>query len=162
MKNLYRLLCWVLFGTLLFTGCSAQRWCEKHYPSVVSDSTYTKTDTIIKWDTVKVPEISIVFDTTFDFIPRGLVFDHKEKRGGLTSGFSIKNGKIKTLCLADSLELVIKNLQEKTATFHQKKETKWLPCDREHKTNFNYFATYWFWITLLLIIIAIVIKCFRG
>lgn len=148
---------------IVFCNCrifQPQDWCAKHYPAQISDSIVTVTNYECDWDTVMVPFKSIVFDTV-GLIPNDVVFHHESKKDGLSAYIDINKGKLTFRCAEDSLEAVIEYQKKIISTTDHQVKVITMPCILEHKTKFNYFCSYWFWISFGLILIWLVLKALK-
>jgi len=162
LKKLFK----IFFILLFLSSCSAQKWCNEKYPPITKDSVWVKTDTLVLYDTIFRPYKEIVFDTTFNFLPPDVVFHSEKKKSGLTSSIDIKGGRIKFKCATDSLIDIIKRLQIEKTNYHLKVDTKWLPCEKEHRKKADIFCRWWTWISIILLIVSIIgycyIRAFKG
>lgn len=156
MRNLFLVL---VIATGLMS-CVTQERCNSKFPTTGKDSTYTKTDTIIKYDTILFPYESITLDTNGLF-PENITFHSEKQKGGLKSTVDIKNGKLNVKCEADSLKAIIKRQNLVISTFNQKKETKWLPCDKLHRTTYDNFCRWCAPILLVFILVYLIIRALR-
>lgn len=146
--------------TLFVQGCVTQSKCDRKFPVTGKDSTYTKTDTIIKHDTIPFPYEVITLDTNGLF-PENITFHSEQEKGGLKSTVSISKGNLKVKCEADSLKAIIKRKDLIISTFNQKKETKWLPCDKLHRTTYDNFCRWCAPILLIFILVYLIIRALR-
>lgn len=141
---------------LLTSGCSMEKYCQKNYPGQVTDSITTVIKYEKVYDTIYVPKESISVDTLLP-IPQMVIYHHYEKKSGLTTQVDIVKGKLSFKCSEDSLRYIIEQQKEIIRTIEHKNTVTAL-CFKEHKTKFNYFCTYWFWVTLALVVLGIFLK----
>jgi len=152
-----------LFLLLFLCSCRVfepQDWCAKNYPAQSSDSTYTKIEYVNYWDTIREPQYTILFDTILS-ISKDVKFHHEAKKGHVSSMIDIHNGKLKFECKSDSLEYVIEQQRKVITTFENQTKVITMPCVKEHKTKFNYFCSYFFWIVFSLLLIWLVLKAIK-
>ncbi len=82
----------------------------------------------------------------------------ESKKNGIKSTIKTVGNSLVVNCETDSLKAVISGLKE-TIRITKEKETKEVPvCHLEHKTWFDEYTFWWFWITLAILAIRIGIK----
>lgn len=64
-------------------------------------------------------------------------------------------------CEADSLKQVIQFLEKRIYSQNENSYVKYVPCNREHKTKFDGFTCWWFWITVAIGVIIILIRAVK-
>ena len=110
--------------------------------TVIKDTTIYKTtkETVYK-DTIICDSLGRVKDAVFTV-----------NEGGIKHKVIIKNNKIISTCKADSLEIVIKGLIAKQATFQNKTVVVPSKCEKNHLRWFDPYCR-WFTLTCILIIV---------
>lgn len=88
-------------------------------------------------------------------------FEVKKKKNGLVSTIKSEGNSIVAECDADSLKARVQWLEKQIEV--NKFEKKVIPsdCEKEHKTRWDGFTFWWFWITLGIIILFILLKRFK-
>ncbi len=77
----------------------------------------------------------------------------ESKKNGIKSTITTVGNSLAVNCEADSLKAVINGLKE-TIRITKEKETKEVPvCHLEHKTWFDEYTFWWFWITISIILV---------
>lgn len=118
-----------LYG-LLLSSCITQQKCLEKYPPVVKDSIIVVTKDTVIHDTVTVAGELIFWSDTIP-CPE-LNYSKSETKNNLTSFVKIKNGKIKVLCKADSLLLVVDSLVRTIEINSSKVQTVEVPTYINH------------------------------
>jgi len=146
----------LLFFSIFLCGCKT--YCEKHYPG----KEFTTVDTVTRIekyiDTVFVPYNVVTVDTIVQNIPYDLTFHKTEKKKGLTASLSISKGKITFKCAQDSIQFLLEKERLDHIITKSQLKVQVTDCHKEHKTKFNYFCSYWFWISFGLILLYIIWK----
>ncbi len=157
MKNIFIIL--IYFS---FCSCVTERQRLKICNSCavkteVRDSIYQ----VECWDTVRLPPIqgpviyleSIKFDSIGHLKPFSITLT---KNSVKATAKSLGNSIVFT-CETDSLKAYIQTLKERfVLNKKHDAEVKFLPCKNE-RTRFDGFAYWWFWITLAVIVISVLI-----
>lgn len=83
------------------------------------------------------------------------------KKNGIKSTIKSVGNSLVVECETDSLKAVINGLKE-TVRITKEKETKEVPvCHLEHKTKFDGFTFWWFWITVFIIVLRFILTKIR-
>ncbi len=158
LLNKMRIKLQAIIFLLFASGCSMEKYCDKRFPA----KEYTTVDTTIRYecwyDTIYVPEKSIVIDTLVPEIPFDLFFHKTTKRGGLTASVDISKGRINFRCAEDSLMSIIQHQKEIIRISRKELKVKTDQCKLPHKTKFNYFCTYFFWLIASVLVLLIFVK----
>lgn len=158
----YLLIASVLIVSVLSSCSKYQAKMQKKWCNVsVHDSTYTEVTHILDTTFVQIPFSELTFDTTDTRLPYDLTIEHKENKGSLNAFFSIKHQKIKFECNVQPYIDTVAFLRDQISNYHLKVETKLIPCDRKHKTSYDYACEWIAPILLAFILIYIVIKAFK-
>jgi hypothetical protein len=157
MKNIIIL----LFAVTMFSCNLGKNYCSKHYHGENSDSVWTVTTYC--WDTVLVPipYEGISFDTS-GVIPNNVEFHHTQTKNHLTQTIGISKGRITLDCHEAEYQKEIARLNTIISTTDRSVKVVHDPCDKDHKTKWNYFCTYFTWIILIALVLRFVIKYFTG
>lgn len=108
MKNALRTS--IILLALSFSGCATQKRCHGKWPTKDSVSIVVERhdSIVIKHDTTYVPYQDIVFSDESPCPPQ-VNYSKSVKSNGLTSTVTIKDGKLTSKCIADSLKAVIES-----------------------------------------------------
>lgn len=115
--------------------------------SVVRDSIYER----IKDTTIYITHREVEYRDTIICDENGRANEVKKvvSGGGVKASLSIKNNRIKVKCETDSLYQVIKGLLVEKSTWSKSNQVKVVKvCERQHKTKFDGFTYWYFWITI--------------
>jgi hypothetical protein len=88
-------------------------------------------------------------------------FKVETKKNGLKSTIKSVGNSIQAECDADSLKQVITLLTKEIERTTFEKKVIPSDCEKEHKTRWDGFTFWWFWITLGIIILFILLKRFK-
>lgn len=130
--------------------------------TIVKDSIVTKIerrDSIIYISTAPVTH---TVESPCDSLGRLKKFTSSQTKNGITTTIKGENNKLIVTCEADSLKQIIKALNERITKEHFKSETKLVDklCPKKHKSGFDSFTNWWFFITAVIIILFILFKIF--
>lgn len=166
MKTLIlALICLSLFSCI--TEKKKQRICRecagKDSVSVVYKETIVKKDTTI-FVTIAGPTqwLENPCKNLCDSLGNLKPFEVKKKKNGLVSIIKSEGNSIVTECDADSLKYVITLLEKRLELSTFEKNVVQEDCKKEHKTKWDGFTFWWFWITIALLSIYILYKKFKS
>ena len=130
--------------------------------TIVKDSIITKTeyrDTIIY---ISTDPVTHTIENPCDSLGRLKDFTSSQTKNGITTIIKGRNNKLIVTCEADSLRQIIKALNERITKQHFKSETKLIEkqCELKHKRSFDSFTNWWFFITVGIITLFILLKVF--
>ena len=139
------------------------KYCERK-DSIV----YVKKDSIVFKDTtIYIPTIvntpiylenpcKLLCDSLGNLKP----FIKTEKKGGLKSTIKSVGNVLVVECETDSLKARIQYLEHHTIDIEKShtENTVQKPCELEHRTKFDGFTWWWFWITASILALFILIK----
>jgi hypothetical protein len=116
------------------------------------------------WDTVRLPPISgpmILIQNPCDNIGHLKPISITQTKNAVKGTVKSFGNSLVFTCDTDSLKAYIKTLTEKYVSNKKVEENvKYIPC-KDERTRFDGFTFWWFWITLVLIIIAAVLFYFK-
>jgi hypothetical protein len=158
---------WLCFSiALLFTACVT----EKQRAKICNTCSVTSGSKDSTSERLRDTTIYITTPGPIQYLPNPCAllcdsagklkpFEKTEIKKGIKSTIKSQGNTLVVSCEADSLKQVIKDLKE-TIHYHQVKESsvKYVPCDKAHKTKFDGFTFWWFWITLSIIVVGYLIK----
>lgn len=84
------------------------------------------------------------------------------KENGVKSSIFTKNNKLTFRCEADSLKNVITLLRKEIETSREVVKVVPARCDLEHRTKFDGFTFWWFWITSALLALTLGLRFYRN
>lgn len=128
--------------------------------AVTKDSVATKIkykDTTIY---VSTPPTTATVESPCDSVGKLKDFKITETKNGIKTTIEGKGNKLIVTCKADSLEQVIKGLNQEITKEHFKQETKIITkeCNLEHRTGFDYFCRWFFYILAGLFVLRLILK----
>lgn len=88
-------------------------------------------------------------------------FEIKKKTNGIVGTIKSVGNSIAFNCDADSLRAVIRGLEEKTIV-KSEAITRFADCNKEHRTSFDGFTRWWFYITAGLLLLFIGFKVLKS
>ena len=147
MKNLLTL----LILSILLSSCITQNRRARICATCPVNSVTKDSIVLIRKDTtIYITHREVEYRDTIICDPSGKVDDLRKvvSGGGVKATISIKNNKLKVICETDSLYQVIRNLLTERSMWSRTNSVKVLRvCEKKHKTAFDGFTLYWFWIT---------------
>jgi hypothetical protein len=157
---------WLCFSiALLFTACVTEKQRAK-ICNTCAVTSFAK-DSVV--ERLRDTTIYITQDGTVQYLPNPCAqlcdsvgklkpFEKTEVKKGIKSIIKSQGNTLVVTCEADSLKAVIKGLRE-TIYYHQIKElsVKYIACDKAHKTKFDGFTFWWFYISISIIAIRALI-----
>ena len=168
MKNLSKLLLVLtIFSSCVLTKKQKNNFLAK-YCERKDSIVYIKKDSIVLKDTtIYVPTIvntpiylenpcKLLCDSLGNLKP----FIKTEKKGGLKSTVKSVGNVLVVECETDSLKARIQYLEHHTIDIEKShtENTVQKPCELEHRTKFDGFTWWWFWITASILALFILIK----
>ena len=168
MKNLSKLLLVLtIFSSCVLTKKQKDNFLAK-YCERKDSIVYIKKDSIVFKDTtIYVPTIvntpiylenpcKLLCDSLGNLKP----FIKTEKKGGLKSTVKSVGNVLVVECETDSLKARIQYLEHHTIDLEKShtENTVQKPCELEHRTKFDGFTWWWFWITASILALFILIK----
>lgn len=162
-KNLLLLLIPILLNVSCVTEKKRQKICQKCPVKIekeIHDSIIEKLrDTTIYITTQgPVQYLENPCKTLCDSLGNLKPIKIENKKNGIKSTITTVGNSLVVNCETDSLKAVISGLKE-TLRITKEKEIKEVPvCHLEHKTWFDEYTFWWFWITLAIFVIRIGIK----
>ena len=140
---------------LLLSSCLTQKKVAKICARCPVNSVTKDSIVIVKRDTtIYITHREVEYRDTIICDPSGKVEDFRKtvSSGGIKATISMKSNKLKVVCETDSLYQVIKGLISERSQWSKVSNTKVVEvCTKEHKTKFDGFTFWWFWITSVLI-----------
>lgn len=97
--------------------------------------------------TIYITDHRVEYRDTLMCDSSGIVKSFKKtfKSNGVKGTVVIKNNKLTAICETDSLKKVIERLSKERHVVQTKIIEK--PCDKDHRTDFDGFKSWWFYIT---------------
>lgn len=90
-------------------------------------------------------------------------FEIKKKENGIVGTIKSVGNSIEFDCKDDSLQAVIRGLIDRNRITKEKvNSVKEIPCDKEHRTSFDGFTRWWFYITGALLILYITWRVLKA
>lgn len=140
---------------LILSGCITQKRRARICAACPVNSVTKDSIVIVKRDTtIYITHREVEYRDTIICDPSGKVEDFRKvvSGGGIKATVSMKSNKLKVVCETDSLYQVIKGLISERSQWSKVSNTKVVEvCEKEHKTKFDGFTFWWFWITSVLI-----------
>jgi hypothetical protein len=152
-----------IFGSILLNSCvvtqkQRDKFCS-NCPQITTrkDSVITKTEYRDTTIYVTTKPVTHTIASPCDSTGKLKNFKSTQVKNGIKTTIEGKDNKLTVTCNADSLRQVIEGLNEKITKEHFRSETKKIKevCDKEHKTSFDYFKDWWFYITGGLLVLLL-------
>ena len=135
----------ILAVSYLFSACS-----KKMHPAVqtvIKDSIITRTETKYRDTVIEVPGREVFIRDTLIDCPDA-VLNRSETRDGITAKATISKGRLQVQCKADSLQLVIRYLQDRL-TFTERFKTETITVEKPVEVT-RYKIPGWIWWVLII------------
>lgn len=164
-KIILALICLSLFSCI--TEKKKQRICRecagKDSVSVVYKETIVKKDTTI-FVTIAGPTqwLENPCKNLCDSLGNLKPFEVKKKKNGLVSTIKSEGNSIVAECDADSLKARVQWLEKQIEVSKFEKKVVQEDCKKEHRTKWDGFTFWWFWITIALLVLFILYKKFKS
>lgn len=163
---------------LLFTSCMTNRkgeltekgvnfiaqYCKGSDSTSIKDVTKTTVDTLKIYFPVQGPiqYLENPCANLCDSFGKLKPFEIKKKTNGITGTIKSIGNSIVFDCKTDSLLYIIETQKRTIDTYKKNKIVIQAPCKLEHKNKFNGFTFWWFWITVGLLILIIIIRFVKN
>lgn len=169
MKNLIKLILGITCTMIVLTACVAtkgqkERFLAKHCVGSDSSSVVAKDSIVEKHDTLKlsipgpIQYLENPCKVLCDSLGRLKPFKISKKENGIKgSVFSVGNS-IGFKCDFDSAKIAYAYTEHHSRKTTISKTVIQKPCDLEHRTKFDGFTYWWFWITASIYALYIIIK----
>lgn len=170
MKNLLL----IAGAIILLSACLTDSKVARGICKTIKDSTRIKDSSVVHYrDSVILHpeknggEINLVFGDNCDSLRSVLEAIKKHpvvtKKNGITETVSSKDGKSLDFdCKEDAYADSLKNARIDAHFWHFEHDRivqeRKIECSKEHRTRFDHFKSWWFWISVLLIILVIIWK----
>lgn len=170
------LLCLLILisAVLLITSCMTNRKGELTKKGVNfvaehckgKDSTSHTENTIVLFDTVKIPYpvqgpvqyLENPCANLCDSLGKLKQFEVKKKTNGITGTIKSVGNSIVFDCKTDSLLYIIEIQKRTIDTYEKNKIVIQAPCNKEHRNRSDGFTFWWFWISVGFLVLFIIIQ----
>ena len=141
----------LFLSIVLLSSCITQNRRARICATCPVNSVTKDSIVIVKQDTtIYITHREVEYRDTIICDPKGNIKDKKEvvSGGGVKATITFKQNRLVVKCETDSLYQVIRGLLTERSMWSRTNSVKVLRvCEKKHKTAFDGFTLYWFWIT---------------